>query len=155
MTVLAVSLNVVAAVLELAGVVLTVIDIRGARRRLAGYLHRTRTVYASGRVTASASIDLTVTRANSTLEERIDDLETRQRNLPAELDALEKRIVERLSSQFSGALKTTEQTINDELTGLRDYIAGREDRWWPSYRGPIILVGGILVGLAGNIASSL
>ncbi|MFF4308507.1 hypothetical protein [Streptomyces sp. NPDC001507] len=155
MTVAAVTLNVVAALLELGGLVWTVHDIRGARRRLSDYLRRPGNIYASLGVATEVSVALTLRRANQTLEERVDDLEAQQRNLPDELKALEKRIIDHLTGDFRGALKATEQTLDDKLVGLKDYIAGAEERWWISYRGPVVLAVGVVVGLAGNIVSSL
>ena len=60
-----------------------------------------------------------------------------------------------IASRFEGELKASEETLNDQLTGLSDYIRGAEEHWWGSYRGPLVLVLGVAVGLAANIVSAV
>ncbi|MER5798604.1 hypothetical protein [Streptomyces mirabilis] len=150
----AVTLSVIAALLEIGGIALTVMDISKARRRLAGYLHRGRTVYGSAALNVEAALSLTVTRANSTVEQRVEALETQQQNLKEELDRRDKQLMDRISSRFEGELKASEQTLDDKLTGLRDYVGGAEEHWWKAYRGPLVLVLGVVVGLLANISSA-
>ncbi|MFD9398324.1 hypothetical protein ACFWA4_05825 [Streptomyces sp. NPDC060011] len=150
----AVSLSVLAAVLEIWGIVWTVLDIRKARRRLAQYLHRGRHIYASGTLHVEAAMPLTVQSANSTVEQRVEALETQQQNLKEELARRDRQLIERLSTRFGSELKATEKTLDDQLTGLRDYIKGAEEHWWKAYRGPLVLVLGVIAGLFANIFSA-
>lgn len=134
---------------------MTVLDVRKSRKRLADYLHRGRHIYASGAVQVEAALSLTVTRANPTVEQRVEALETQHQNLKEELDRRDKQLMDRISSRFEGELKASEQTLEDQLTGLRDYIRGSEEHWWGSYRGPLVLVLGIAFGLAANVVSAI
>ncbi|MGP4011118.1 hypothetical protein [Streptomyces sp. 4N124] len=91
-----------------------------------------------------------------TLEQRIEALEAAQRGLRDELDRREERARERLRNEFQGALKASEKTIDDQFTKLRGYVVGDgQTSRTRAYLGPIVLGIGIVVGLVGNIFSSL
>ncbi|MEU9214040.1 hypothetical protein AB0D27_40660 [Streptomyces sp. NPDC048415] len=156
MTAAAVTLAVTAAALEIWGIVWTVKDIRSARRRLASYLEFPRTVYGSAHATlGSVTMTAEGTVGVPTLEQRIEDLEAWRRGLRAELDRREGKVTERLTTRFQGALQAAEQTTDDQFKKLRTYIGGSQQSFWESYRGPIVLGVGVVVGLAANIFSSL
>ncbi|WP_210587147.1 hypothetical protein [Streptomyces sp. GESEQ-35] len=157
MTTAAVTLALIAAALEIWGIWRTIKDICTARQRLASYLDFPRTVYGSAhglfgglRMTATGTVH------GQTLEQRIQALEAAQRGLRDELDRREERARERLRNEFQGALKASEKTIDDQVTKLRGYVVGDgQTSRTRAYRGPIVLGIGIVVGLVGNIFSSL
>ncbi|MGI5406629.1 hypothetical protein ACQEV9_07515 [Streptomyces chartreusis] len=155
MTAAAVTLAVVAAVLEIWGIVWTILDIRAARRRLASYLVRPRAVYAHAGVAAATAMAVGLTPQNQTIEQRLESLEAWRHALPDELGRREQRSSDILRTDFQGALKATERGIDDQLKGLREYVEGAEQSVWASYRGPIVLGLGVALGLAGNIVSAL
>lgn len=156
MTAAAVTLALIAAILEILGIVLAVKDIRSARRRLGSYLELPRTVYGSAQgVFGSMTMTAEGTVGVPTVEQRIEDLEAWRRGLRAELERREEKMAERLTAQFQGALKAAEQTTDSQFAKLRTYIEGSQQSVWDSYRGPIILGVGVGFGLAANIVSSL
>ena len=156
MTATAVTLAVIATTLEIWGLCWAVKDVRSARQNLARYLERPRTVYGSThgrlgapRMTAEGTV------GTPTLEQRIEALEVWRRGLRDELDRRDEKVTERLTEQFQGGLASVEQTAEDQFKKLREYIEGSKQSLWESYRGPIVVVVGVVVGLAANIVGTL
>ncbi|MFM9626235.1 MULTISPECIES: hypothetical protein [Streptomyces] len=156
MTVAAVTLASIAAVLEVGGIAWTVLDIRAARRNIALYLTLPRTVYGSAQATLG-HVRMTAegTVGTPTLEQRIGSLEAWRREIRVDLDQRDDKMTERLTKEFQNALKASEQTADDQFKKLRTYIEGSEQSVWGSYRGPIVLGAGVVVGLVANVLSSL
>ncbi|MFE1024975.1 hypothetical protein ACFW5I_10470 [Streptomyces sp. NPDC058818] len=156
MSTAAITLASLAALLEVWGIGLAVKDIRAARRRLAEFLETPGAVYGSAhgtlgapRMTAHGTVE------GQTLEQRVEALEAAQRALRDELDRRDQKVTERLSKQLQGALKSVEDTSDERFKKLRDYIGGSQQSFWASYRGPVVLAVGVIVGLAGNIFGAL
>ncbi|WP_097276205.1 carbohydrate porin [Streptomyces sp. TLI_55] len=129
-------------------------DIRAAPRSLATYMSRPHTVYAAAGLAAVTTLAVGATAGTQTVEQRLAALEEWRDRLPDELDRREQQLSKVLRNDFRGGLAAVEKTIGDRIEGLRDYVRGGEQAWWRSYRGPIVLGVGVLVGLAGNIVSS-
>jgi hypothetical protein len=97
-----------------------------------------------------------VTGPEQTLEQRVEHLEARLRGLADELDQRNKKLTKRLTQRFDQQLRASEDTLGDQLEGLRELVAGEgRPHWWTSFKGPLILAVGILVGLVGNIFGAL
>ncbi|MFE6092719.1 hypothetical protein ACFQ7M_12110 [Streptomyces massasporeus] len=144
----------VAGALEIVGLVVTIVDITRARTRLAGYLTRPRNVYASDSGAVGEAFDATVVTSEAkTLEQRVEDLENWKRSLPGALDEREEQIRVRLESRFQQDLETARKNVEDQYTGLREYIEGSQQKWWESYRGPLLLIVGVLVGTIANFVA--
>jgi len=138
-TAAAVTLAVVAAVLEVVGIALTIRNIRSARDQLATFLSRPNTVYASAGLAAVSALAADVTSQNQTLEQRIDALEAWRRGLPDQLAWREQELSDTLRNDFRGALKASESTVGDQFMGLRDYVVGTgQTSWIKAYRGPFV-----------------
>lgn len=156
MTAAAVTLAVIAAVLEIWGLVWTIRDIRAARRNIASYLQLPNVVYGSAHGTLGVPrMTVHATVEGLTLEQRVEALEAAHRGLSEELDRREKKVTERLTKRFQGGLRSVEQTADDKFKKLRTYIEGSQQSLWDSYRGPIVLAIGVVVGLAGNVAGAM
>ncbi|MEV6548763.1 hypothetical protein AB0M57_08625 [Streptomyces sp. NPDC051597] len=144
-----------AALFEIVGIAVTIVDIRAARKRVAGYLKRPRHVYASADLAVAFAAAVDLEPGNQTLEKRIGALEAWRRGLPDELKYREDQLKDQLASDFRNALTAAEKTIDDQFQGLREYVEGAQQSFWAGYRGPIILVAGVVLGLVVNIVSSL
>ncbi|MER6284737.1 hypothetical protein [Streptomyces sviceus] len=151
----AVILASLAALFEIVGIAVTIVDIRAARKRLAGYLKRPRHVYASAGLAVAFAGAVDLEPGNQTLEQRIGALEAWRRGIPDELRHREDQLEDQLASDFRNALNATEKTTDDRFKGLREYVEGAQQSFWASYRGPSILVVGVVLGLVANIVSSL
>ncbi|MGW2284943.1 hypothetical protein [Streptomyces phaeochromogenes] len=152
----ALTLAVIAAVLEIVGTVLTVIDIRRARDRLTDYLGRPGQTYASLTTVVEANLSATLSGPEQSLEQRIEALEAWRGGLAEELRQGDKKLYARLTERFRRELDAAEMTVNYKLDGLREFVAGEgRPHWFVAYRGPIILGVGVAAGLAGNIVSAL
>lgn len=151
-----VTLAAAAALLEGGGIILTIRDIRTARTSLASYLTRRRSVHLSAALSAESAMTLHVAPQNQTLEQRLEAMEAWRRGLADELDQRERKLSERLTRQIHGAVSSAENTVNDRLEGLRNFVVGDgQTSWGKAYRGPIVLGVGLIFGLAGNIVSAL
>ncbi|CAL9467593.1 hypothetical protein [Streptomyces sp. enrichment culture] len=73
--------------------------------------------------------------------------------MPQQLEAWDERLVSFLRLDFQNELNAAQKTINHQLDGLREHIEGAQQKWWQSYRGPLLLAGGVLVGTAANFVS--
>ncbi|MGX9887340.1 hypothetical protein [Streptomyces sp. NPDC002276] len=156
MTEAAMALASIAAALEIWGIWWTVKDIRSARRRLGSYLELPRTVYGSANgLFGALTMTATGTVSGQTLERRIEALEAAQDGLRGELDRRDQEIKERLTTDFQGALKASERTVDDQFAKLRAHVVGSQTSWVTAYRGPIVLGAGVLVGLLANIFSNI
>ncbi|MFF5008040.1 hypothetical protein ACFY3G_35065 [Streptomyces phaeochromogenes] len=156
MTAAAVVLACIAAALEIWGLVWTVLDIQQARKNVAKYLELPGAV--SGTVGATlGAVEMTAegTVGTPTLEQRIEELEIWRRGMRDDLKQREQKLTERLAAQFQGGLQAAGQASDDQFKKLRGYIEGSQQSVWDSYRGPIVLGIGVLVGLAGGIVSAL
>ncbi|MGW1963614.1 hypothetical protein ACWCPD_25700 [Streptomyces sp. NPDC001935] len=144
----------ISAALEIVGLIVTVLDIVNARRRLGALLGRTRFVYGQmtvrGEHAIAAPPDVDV---QGPLEQRVENLEQWTRALPQQLATWDEKLVSYLTHDFEGDLRATERTVNHQLDGLREYIEGARQNWWQGYRGPILLVGGVAVGTAANFVA--
>ncbi|MFF6992995.1 hypothetical protein [Streptomyces sp. NPDC010273] len=144
----------VSGVLELVGLIVTIGDIRAARERLGNLIGRTRFVY--GQKTVRGEDKIVPPPAPSEpreLGERVIELEQWTRNLPQQLEVWDERLVSFLRQDFQNELNAAQKTINHQLDGLREYVEGAQQKWWQSYRGPLLLVGGVFVGTAANFVS--
>lgn len=95
-----------------------------------------------------------VTNEEKTIEQRMADVEKwKQVDLPQELDRRNKELMVRLEGRFQSDLEAARKNVEDQYTGLLAYIKGSEQKWWESYRGPILLVAGVLVGTAANFVA--
>ncbi|MFP3991007.1 hypothetical protein U9R90_26775 [Streptomyces sp. E11-3] len=155
MSAAAVTLYGVSGLLETVGLVLTLLDISSARKRLAGYLKRPRNVYATDAGTIVEAFDTNVvTSEQKTIEQRVADLEKwKQVDLPQELGRRNEELMVRLERRFQGDLEAARKNVEDQYTGLREYVEGSRQNWWESYRGPVLLVVGLLVGTAANFVA--
>lgn len=145
----------ISGVLEIVGLVVTIVDITRVRRRLVGYLTRPRNVFGTDSGAMGEAFDPTVvTSEPTTLEQRVAGLEEwKQRDLPGELNERDERLRSHLESRFQGDLEAARKNVEDQYAGLRDYVEGAKQTWWKSYRGPLLLVGGVLVGTVANFVA--
>lgn len=155
MSAAAATLYGVSGLLETVGLVVTILDISSARRRLTGYLTRPRNVFATDAGVFAEAFDArVVTNEEKTIEQRMADVEKwKQVDLPQELDRRNKELMVRLEGRFQSDLEAARKNVEDQYTGLLAYIKGSEQKWWESYRGPILLVAGVLVGTAANFVA--
>ncbi|MFD3844830.1 hypothetical protein ACFWVB_02935 [Streptomyces microflavus] len=154
MTCVAATLYGISGVLEFVGLVVTIGDISAARKRLSTLIGRTRFEY--GQVTVRGGDKIVPPPAPSEpreLGERIQGLEEWARLLLQQIETWDKRLVSYLQRDFQNELNAAGKTINHQLDGLREYVEGAQQRWWKSYRGPTLLVLGVLVGTAGNFVA--
>ncbi|MEU4351775.1 hypothetical protein [Streptomyces sp. NPDC023838] len=155
MSAAAATLYGVSGLLETVGLVVTVVDITSARKRLAAYLTRPRNVYATdaGAVVEAFNASA-VTNREKTIEQRMADVEKwKQIDLPQELGRRNKELMVRLESRFQSDLEAARKNVEDQCAGLREYVEGSKQKWWESYRGPMLLVVGVLVGTAANFVA--
>ncbi|MFF4308518.1 hypothetical protein [Streptomyces sp. NPDC001507] len=146
----------IAALLEIVGIVITVQDIQKARRRMANYLQRPRHVHLSAGLSITATLTASGVTSSQSPERRLDALEAWQGGLPDQLEQREDRLAKRLTERFDGQLKASEDTLGDQLEGLRELVAGEgSSPWFSDYKGPLILTVGVVVGLAANIVGTL
>ncbi|MGJ5899310.1 hypothetical protein ACSCBZ_46340 [Streptomyces niveiscabiei] len=155
MSAAAATLYGVSGLLETVGLVVTVLDISRARRRLTGYLTRPRNVYTTDAGIVVEAFDArVVTNEEKTIEQRMADVEKwKQADLPQELDRRDKELMGRLERRFQSDLEAARKNVEDQYAGLREYVEGSKQKWWESYRGPILLVVGVLVGTAANFVA--
>ncbi|WP_331759223.1 hypothetical protein [Streptomyces anulatus] len=154
MSCVAATLYGISGVLEFVGLVVTIGDISAARKRLSELIGRTRFEY--GQETVRGEVKIVPPPAPSeprVLGERVAGLEQWTRGLPQQLEAWDKRIVSYLQRDFQNELNAAGKTINHQLDGLRQYVEGARQKWWKSYRGPTLLVLGVLVGTAANFVA--
>ncbi|MFB6548696.1 hypothetical protein [Streptomyces sp. NPDC056405] len=152
----ALALASAAALLEIVGIWITIRDLQKARRRLADYLRRPRTVHLSAALEATFAGSATATGPEQTLEQRIEHLENWQRGTAEALRERDKKLTKRLTDRFDRQLKASEDTLGDQLEGLRELVAGEgPQRRLRAYKGPLLLAVGVVVGLAGNIVGAL
>ncbi|WML79162.1 hypothetical protein [Streptomyces sp. VNUA74] len=156
MSTAAITLASAAALLEIIGIWITISDLRKTRRRLADYLRRPRTMHLSAAAEVTSAGSLTAAGPEQTLEQRVEHLETWQRGLDEELRERDDKMTKRLTNRFERQLKASEDTMGDQLEGLRELVAGEgPQHWLRAYKGPAILAFGVLVGLAGNVVGAL
>ncbi|MFI6334115.1 hypothetical protein [Streptomyces sp. NPDC050535] len=152
----AVTLAVIAAVLEIGGIALTIRDIRAERRHLASYLVRPRHVYASDAGTVEEAMPLWGSSSEQTVEQRLASIEAWQRGLAGEQSQREKKLSDRLSDRFGRELTDVQKTLDDRLDGLREFVTSEgRPHWLVAYRGPLLLAVGVVAGLAANIVSAV
>ncbi|MFF6882658.1 hypothetical protein ACFY9F_05675 [Streptomyces sp. NPDC012421] len=155
MSAAAATLYGVSGLLESVGLVVTILDINSARKRLAGYLTRPRNVYATDAGAVVEAFNANVaTNEEKTIEQRMADVEKwKQVDLPQELDRRNEELMVRLESRFQSDLEAARKNVEDQYAGLREYVEGSKQKWWESYRGPILLIAGVLVGTAANFVA--
>jgi hypothetical protein len=132
-----------------------IVDLRAARSRLTNYLARPLKAYATDASAAGEAFDASViTSGIETLDQRVAALEQWRQSLPAELDQRENRLRGRMESRTASDLAAMRDSLNDHIDGLRKYVAGDPPApLWRTYRGPLVLLMGVLVGLWANLAS--
>ncbi|CAL9379678.1 hypothetical protein [Streptomyces sp. enrichment culture] len=156
MSTAAITLASIAALLEIVGIAITVMDLHKARRKLADYLRRPRTVHLSAALEATFTASATATGPEQTLEQRVAHLENWQRGMAEALRERDKKLTKRMADRFDRQLKASENTLGDQLEGLRELVAGEgPQNRLRAYRGPAILTFGVAVGLAGNVVGAL
>lgn len=150
----AVILYALSAALEGGGIAVTVSDIRTAQRRLADFIHRPRRVYAGDVGSfAEAHDPSVVTSEQKTVEQRVEDLETWKRTVPGEFERRDRDLTARLERRIQIDLAAAQRTVEDQLIEVREYLEGAMQSASVSYRGPVLLFVGVLVGLAANLVA--
>jgi hypothetical protein len=146
-----------AAALEVFGLAVTIADIQAAQQRLAEYFSRPVNVYATDAVGIAEAFDPTVATTGGeppTLEQRIEVLEEWRRSVAGELDRRGEQLRTQTMSRIQAEVSAARDSLNDRLEGLREYVVGEPRHgWWGIYRGPLLLVGGVFLGLIGNLVS--
>lgn len=97
---------------------------------------------------------VTLSIPDASVEDRVTVLEEWRRNLPAELSEREQRLRKQVESRVDTTVNSAQRSLNDRVKGLRHYVVGDGRRsWWAVYRGPLLLVVGVLLGLIGNLVA--
>ncbi len=142
---------VLAGLMELGGIALTLLDLHAIQKRLKAFVTRPRNIFASAVLSGvgSLTVEAVVLGTPPTLEERVDAIENwRKTGLPADLTEREVGVKKTLRTEFQTELSSASNTINDRIDGIQDAIGKPERFWW---RGPALLVAGVLVGTVGNL----
>ncbi|MEU6767100.1 hypothetical protein ABZ916_31920 [Streptomyces sp. NPDC046853] len=136
----------IAGALEVIGLIVTIVDIAAARRRIGKFLTRTRHVFGQETVRGRDSFTPPArTSEAESLDERVKTLEQWAQSVPQQMAMWDDRITSYLSRDYRNEIDAAQKTIGDQLDGLREYVEGSKQRTWDSYRGPILLVLGVLV----------
>lgn len=154
MSCVAATLYGVSGTLETIGLIVTVADISAARQRVVELLTRTRHVSGYDAVRGEETFEpLPAPDEAQTVEQRVEALEQWTRGVPQRIEQRDARLVDFVTRSYQGELEAARKTINDQLDGLLKYIKGTEQSAWDSYKGPILLVVGVLVGMAANFTA--
>jgi len=144
----------IAGTLEVIGLIVTVVDIAAARRRIGEFLTRTRHVFGQETVRGEDSFTPPVrTGEAESLDERVKTLEQWAQGVPQQMATWDARITSYLSLDYRNEIDAVQKTIGDQLDGLREYVEGSKQNAWDSYKGPFLLVLGVLVGTAANFVA--
>lgn len=147
-------LIVIALVLEVGGLLWTAWDIRRARRNLLAYFHRDRPVYPSAASVRATAYDATVdTGGVMTLAERVEKLESWRRSLPGELDRRDREVTAHLEGRLQGDVEATRRSVETQLRQVNEYLEGGLQSAVVSYRGPVMLLAGVIAGFSGNLVA--
>ncbi|MGV9456110.1 hypothetical protein [Streptomyces sp. NPDC003635] len=144
----------IAGALEVIGLIVTVVDITAARRRIGEFLTRTRHVFGQETIRGEESFTPPVRPGEAeSLDERLKALEQWAQGVPQQMATWDDRITSYLSRDYRNEINAVQKTIGDQLDGLREYVEGSQQKAWDSYKGPILLVLGVLVGTAANFVA--
>ncbi|MGW2725391.1 hypothetical protein [Streptomyces sp. NPDC001492] len=133
---------------------MTVADISAARQRVVEFLTRTRHVSGFEAVRGEDTwMPLPAPDESQTVEQRVEALEQWAREMPRQIEQRDDHLADFLTLSYQGELEAARKTVNDQLDGLQKYIKGTEQSTWDSYKGPILLVLGVLVGTAANFTA--
>lgn len=150
---------VIGAALELVGIWLTVQDLRKAAMMLRLYDKAGHSLWvAPFPAHLRASGALTVTGGTKpSVDQRLSRIEAEVSDLPNRLAQLEDRLRTEWQNSITGAMQASENTVNDRITKLRNYILGDRSistgsMWW---LGPSIVALGIVFGYLSDFLSAI
>lgn len=150
-----VALMVVGGLLELAGISLLILQIRGDRERARRLMRRDQVVHLGGVASATAIGGVTVTGgAEPTLAERVTRLEAALLEIRAGLAETESKLRAELREEIAGATGRVDAALREQGQELRTFLSelltGDLRRRWV---GVVVLSGGIVLATAANVWS--
>lgn len=152
-------LAIIGAGLELLGIWLTVQDLRKAATSLRQYDKEGHNLWiapfpAHARSSGSATLS---GGSEPPVETRLKLVEAEMAAMPDRLAQLEDRLRTEWQNSISGALQASENTLNDRITRLRNYVLrdrsiSTGSRWWV---GPGVVAVGIVFSCVSDVLSAL
>lgn len=142
------------AILEFIGLLVTVLDIRAAARRLSVFLENPPavTVTAMGSLDHGASEKFGIEIHRDTdPNQQFEALRAWASELDDKLNRREDALWEVLRKSYGRVFTNTYKTFMEQWRSVRGYLAGDRPNWWRLYRGPLLLFVGIGLGLVGNL----
>jgi hypothetical protein len=149
-------LYVVAFACEAIGVILLWVELKQGRVRWAELRDRPHRGYAVGATSREAARPVRADKEGASVESRLAGLERDLYQHRSDHVDLERDLQSHAKSEAEEAATRLREFLRPELTTLFDYLVGQEDRprWRPWWLGPVVLFAGVLLGTAGNIAST-
>ena len=140
-------------VLEVTGLLLTVIDITTASRSLRKFLDKQPPVIvtAIGPPNRVAGATQSSGGVRPSPEQRLDSLETWRSEMPSALDKREDDLLEHIRRNYGLVIDNTYKTFMGQWREVRRYLAGQNRRFFRLYLGPGLVFAGIVLGLLGNL----
>jgi len=140
-------------VLEVIGLVLTVVDITMASRSLRKFLDKQPPVIvtAIGPPNRVAGATQSSGGVRPSPEQRLDSLETWRSDMPSALDKREDDLLEHIRNNYGLVIDNTYKTFMGQWREVRRYLAGQNRRSLRLYLGPGLVFAGIVLALLGNL----
>jgi len=142
------ALYAASALAELAGVLITIMDLTSASSRLQKFLTDEPPFIVTATAKSRSSVSATASGGSVPApERRLAALEAwKASELPKELDQLD----EELRRLISSITQNTYDTFMGRWRHLKKYLRFGHQRWYRRYLGPIVVGAGIAVGFVAN-----
>lgn|GEM_PF-3773043 len=140
------ALAIASGLLGLSGILLTVADTRGARRRTSAYQKRGYTHYLSAQGRARVSGSASISGPPPSLEQRIASLETTVEQLQEVIVKTEDDLRAEFNASLRQVMAEYDATIQERFQALRGLVIGRRQTWLRAYLGPLLVALGIVLG---------
>jgi hypothetical protein len=144
------ALYAASAIAEMVGVVVTIIDLSSASKRLLDFLRTEPPFIVTASPSGRQQSNETATAVPPTIAQRVNALETwKAKELPTELDQLDRDIRRTIAI----VTQNSYDTFMGRWRQLKGYVRSGHQHWLRRYLGPVLIGLGIALGFVGNLVN--